>query len=252
MEKKNINSSLPFFMNEKDLNVKYGMINLREEREMARTSLKYILTDVYDIKKTYIRLGFHLIEFNRCKYYEDFGYNTFAEFCDANIPLDKSAISRCMSVCDAFCIKDTPFSAPKMFLQDKYKDYTYSQLVEMVSMKEDCRSKIKPSMTIKEIREIKKKNVSRKNDDVSQVATSQLVDEKRLTVIDLCTKKGAVLYNRVKECKSLERIKICLFDSSGKYTEYRDVFCDVLMSGSIGDDRHVYLRLVDTIGEKDD
>ena len=57
--------------NEKDLNVTYGMINFHPEREQARTSLKYILSDVNDIRKSYIRLGFHLHEFDRLKYYED-------------------------------------------------------------------------------------------------------------------------------------------------------------------------------------
>ena len=80
--------------NEKDLNVTYGMINFHPEREQARTSLKYILSDVNDIRKSYIRLGFHLHEFDRLKYYEDFGYATLAEFCEVNLGLDKSAVSR--------------------------------------------------------------------------------------------------------------------------------------------------------------
>lgn len=36
---------------EKDIVVKYGMYDLGAERDMARTSFKYILSDMTDIKK---------------------------------------------------------------------------------------------------------------------------------------------------------------------------------------------------------
>lgn len=83
---------------EKDIDVKYGLFDLGPERESARTSLKYIYTDMNGIKQNYFKLGFHLNEFKQCKYYEDFGYQTFEEFCENNFDLDKSAISRCINV----------------------------------------------------------------------------------------------------------------------------------------------------------
>lgn len=64
----------------------------------ARHSLRYILGDLQDIKQKYFMLGFHLNEFAEYNYYKDFGYESMKEFCLANIPLDYSALSRCMSV----------------------------------------------------------------------------------------------------------------------------------------------------------
>lgn len=84
--------------NDKDLNIKYGLINYWPERELARSSVRYILTDLNDIRMNYIRLGFHLHEFDRMKYYQDFGYCSLIEFCDVNLGIDKSAVSRCISV----------------------------------------------------------------------------------------------------------------------------------------------------------
>lgn len=158
--------------NEKDLRVTYGMINFHPEREQARTSLKYLLTDVNDIRRSYIRLGFHLHEFDRNKFYEDFGYSSLSEFCEVNLGLDKSAVSRCISVFLEFAkVNDCMTRTRTMFLDDKYEAFSYSQLCEMVSMTSEQRKLVKPEMTIKQLREIKKKkNVSR---NVSQVATSQ-------------------------------------------------------------------------------
>lgn len=228
-----------------ELKIKYGMYDLGVEREGARHSLKYILTDLTDIKQCYIRLGFHLIEFDRCKYYEDFGYLTFAEFCAENIPLDKSAISRCMAVCNNFCIKDTPFSSPKMFIDSRYSEYNYSQLCEMVSLKDDERRKITPDMSVKQIREIKKKNkkTSCKCEDATDNVTKNVIEtvpsvatsqrgETRLCVSDLVNKKGIVLQNHIKKCSVDDDIQITLYDADGKM-----IFqgrCGLLMSGSTG------------------
>lgn len=136
--------------------VKYGMYNLCEEREMARASFGYIMSDFKDLKDKYIKLGFHLDEFNRFMYYKDFGYLTFEEFCINNIPLDLSSISRCISVFQIFAEFDKKSRVRKMWLDDKYKDFSYSQLVEMVSLDGDIREMIKSDLTVKQIREVKK------------------------------------------------------------------------------------------------
>ena len=144
--------------NDKDIVIKHGLVNLREQREAAVGSVKYVLSDITDIKQNYFRLGFHLWEFQQNKYYEDFGYTTMAAFCEANFDMDKSAVSRCISVFLYTCQRreGSLFDLPTMFMQEKYKDYSYSQLCEMVSMPESLEKFVKPDMTIAEIRQIKK------------------------------------------------------------------------------------------------
>lgn len=143
-------------MNDIELNVKYGMYSLCEEREMAWHSLGYIMNDFADIKKRYISLGFHLDEFQRCKYYEDFGYLTFVDFCAENIPLDKGSISRCISVYQTFSEYDKISSSRKMWVDEKYKDYSYSQLVEMLPLNFQVRELVPPDMSVAKIRNLKK------------------------------------------------------------------------------------------------
>lgn len=147
---------------ESDINVKYGLFDLREEREMARSSLKYIYADMTDIKRSYFNLGFHLHEFRQCKYYEDFGYPSFEEFCEANFEMDKGAVSRCINVFlmasaynDKVYVMGTETHGCAMEISDKFREYNYSQLCEMLPLSDKQRNKIKPEMTIKQIREIK-------------------------------------------------------------------------------------------------
>lgn len=226
---------------ENDLKIKYGMINFGPERDLARTSVKYILTDVNDIRQNYIRLGFHLREFDKMGYYRDFGYSSLTEFCDVNIGLDKSAVSRCISVFEEFAMRDE-HGVYKMWLNEKYSQFSYSQLCEMVSMKEEQRKLVKPEMTIKQIRELKKKNVSQKNDDVSQVATSQP------TFLDKVLKySGVVLQNFIKgisddDCINVKHIT--LYDCQGKEI-FKYNTCDILYE----DDNNIFLRQVKEVFE---
>lgn len=146
-----------------DLAVIYGMYNLCKEREEARSSFRYIASDMNNINRFYFRLGFHLHECQVNKYYEDFGYTDFSEFVAANFGLDKSALSRCINVFMEFnAANDVSYCngvetrGCAMNISDSYKEYSYSQLCEMVSMDKEKRKLVGSNMTIREIRELKK------------------------------------------------------------------------------------------------
>lgn len=145
---------------ESELDVVYGMLNLREERELARASVKYILTDMSDIRRSFIRLGFHLYEFERMRYYEDFGYTSIVEFAEKNLGLSKTQVSVYKNIYLQFGFYEEHSSVPKMWLDDKYKQYSYSQLREMLSMSEENRKQVNPDMSIEQIRELKKNKVA--------------------------------------------------------------------------------------------
>ena len=222
--------------NEKDLEVVYGpykpYFNYDEDvMVLALASLKYILTDLNDIRRKYIQLGFHLYEFKRCNHCYKFGYYSLEDFCAANLGMDKSAVSRCISVWENFAAVDSSHSR-KMWIDERYQEYSYSQLCEMVSMDEELRKQVKPDMTIKKIREIKKNNSQ--ND--SSVATSQPEKEK-FRFGDYLSKKGIVLYNYIKNLDYENTCGITIFDQDGKEV-YSNV-AEVLSNSKNG----IYVRL---------
>ena len=127
-----------------------------------------------DIKQSYFKLGFHLNEFKECKYYEDFGYLTFEEFCENNFDLDKSAISRCINVFlmtnaskEVKYIGNYESRGCESKMSEKYQGYSYSQLCEMLPLDDKQRSQVKPDMTIKQIREMK--------NQISDISKTQLM-----------------------------------------------------------------------------
>lgn len=169
-------------------NIIYGLYNLREERELARGSFGYILQDISDIKNRYMNLGFHLHEALRMKYYEDFGYENFYKFCEKNFKLEKTAVSRCMNVWLAFAEKQN--DVRKMWVDKRYADYSYSQLCELLPLKDEQRAQIKPVMSVKDIREKKKEWKRIESKVESEKQDLVLLDlEKSLDIEEKCFDK---------------------------------------------------------------
>lgn len=145
-------------IDEKELVIKLGMINFGFEvagkEELARSSFGYILNDVNDLKERYIKLGFHLEEFNRNEYYKVFGFSTFQEFCNENMPISYQTCKHCMNVFLNFAEDGT--SCKKMYISKKYKDFSFSQLVEMLPIDSRRREIIKSDWSVEKIRRYKK------------------------------------------------------------------------------------------------
>lgn len=194
--------------------------------------LKYLLSDLNDLKSRYIFLGFHLIEFDQCCYYFDFGFGDIYSFAEANLGMDKSAISRCISVAKKFSAKDVGSHTPKIFIDEKYKDYSYSQLCEMVSMNENDCKKVTSDMTIKQIRELKKKQKEKQI-----VATSQQKEKKLFDYDKFFLLRGAARAAYIKSLDLFEKrsgIVFHFFDRDGKpvFSQISGVVVDLIYSDS--------------------
>ena len=160
-------------------NVVYGLNDFGngEISEGAKGSFKYIRDDIADIKKRYIALGFHLSEFDKNQYYWEYGYTNLDDFVLANFNIDKKALSRILSVYYRF---SEPY---KIYVSEKYSEYSYSQLCEMVGLKDEELKSVTPKMTIRDIRDYKK---SLKKEKFRDVAKNEKVEEKVLTNQENC------------------------------------------------------------------
>ena len=237
---------------ESDIEVFYGMYRFTDDppRKEAYTSVKYLYTDLTDIRRYYISLGFHLEEFSRCEYYHDFGFVTLNEFCEKNLGLDKSAVSRCINVYRAFNASSSPsyvnglkkFGSP-MELSEDWDEYSYSQLCEMLPLTPEQRKDISPDMSVKQIREYKKGLKYKKSDNA--VATSQ---QEKFDYDKYLIKNGIVLQNYIKNLIPYKcSVPVYIYDRDGKRLSLGKVI-DVLEFGSKG----LFIRLQyndDEIGE---
>lgn len=174
-------------------------VESRVSMEFAESYLMRIYDDMREVKHGFIRLAYHLNEIKTCEYYKAAGYKDFYEFCEVNYGLDKTKVKRYIEIWYRFAMRENGGSRPKMFIDEKYADYNYSQLCEMVSMKHP--EKVKPNMTIKEIRELKKSEKATAN-----LNSNKVVEPVEVSGCDVAPKRDNILnqlnkfYNSLTGC----------------------------------------------------
>jgi len=166
---------------------------------------------IEDIKKSAVKssgekyeLGCKLLEFYNSKSYAsrshdndvrmDYGHYlscnahsaVFFAVCEIEFGLDKSEVSRLMNVVDEFGKRDKSKG-----LIEKYKAYKWSVLVELLSMSPEERELVTPDMTVKQVRDLKKK----------LVATSQQKDDEEEDPVPVREEP-----ERFKKCTRLQLI----------------------------------------------
>lgn len=143
----------------------------------AYSSLDYIKHDISNLRDLYFKLGFHLYEVKVYKYYEALGFDNIYDFALANFDLDHSLVSRHINVFTHFAAYDSS-GVYKMWIADKYKPYSFSQLVEMLPMHESDLELVKPEMSVRQIRDLKRQISESKSGVFSKVEyVSLLVEE---------------------------------------------------------------------------
>lgn len=76
--------------------------------------------------------------------------------CEKEFALDKSQVSRYMNIVDEYCSLVTDPAGDYMALKDEWKEFSYSQLSEMLSLKPEQRKEVNKAWSVKRIREYKK------------------------------------------------------------------------------------------------
>lgn len=117
--------------------------------------LKLVHSDLDNIKKNYLQLGYHLKQIYEFGWYK-FRYeaDNFDLYCRNEFNLSKSTVNRLINIVNRFCCEDS------FELLDKYKNFSQSQLYEMLSMSDDDIDYVSPQMTVKEIRQLKSYDIS--------------------------------------------------------------------------------------------
>lgn len=215
---------------ESDIKVYFGKHKHTLEdtpREMAYASVKYLYTDLTDIRKYYIRLGFHLEEFSRCGYYHDFGFASLEDFCEVNLGLDKGSVSRCINVYRTFNASNSVSfkngleeKGAAMELADEWKDYSYTQLCEMLPLSPEQRKDITPDMSVTRIREYKK--------NLKSETPVALTQPNRFSLVLYNNSRGTAKQKAVRNCTPIkENVSLTVLDNDGKIA-YGGIMCDLL------------------------
>lgn len=120
--------------------------------------------EMRNIKNGFVAAGFYMKYIRDNELYKQAGYVSIWEFAEINYGISKSTASRWMAINDKF---SKGGNSP--FLEEQYECFEKSQLQEMLYLNDKQMEQIKPEMTAKAIREIRKEEKKLQKPNETQV-----------------------------------------------------------------------------------
>ena len=164
------------------------MLEIQSTENLDSTTQK-IKKTIKDIAHSFYYIGLLLYEVRERKYYLEKGYSDVYEYAEKELMFKKTSTHNFISITERFSLK-TKSGYPTMALDDKYDKYSYTQLSEMLSIKAiDPTQVINPSMSKREIREVKKniKNKSKVDNNIVDVEFTEIQPAEFANQIDIIT-----------------------------------------------------------------
>lgn len=113
---------------------------------------RIIKSDMTNVARQCVSIGFHLKAARNRELYKDAGYETLWEYAADQFGLSMSSASRYITINDRFSVGgNTPM------LMEEYRNFSKSQLQEMISLSPEQAKKVTEKTTVKQIREMKPK-----------------------------------------------------------------------------------------------
>lgn len=126
-----------------------------------------------DSKMNFVMIGYHLRKIDDDKLYRESGHENIWDFAKAQFGLSKSSASRFMAINERFSV-----GGYSDRLAEEYKEFSVSQMSEMLTLTDEQIRSIDSDTTIRDIRKMKpkKKEQEQPNESVMVVATSQQME----------------------------------------------------------------------------
>ncbi len=121
-----------------------------------------------DSKMNFVMIGYHLRKIDDDKLYRETGHENIWDFAKDQFGLSKSSASRFMAINERFSV-----GGYSDRLAEEYKEFSVSQMSEMLPLTDEQISSIDSNATIREIRNMKPKRKEQPQESVMVVATSQ-------------------------------------------------------------------------------
>lgn len=139
---------------------------------LAQSFVRYIHEDLLQIKQPHFDIAWRLREAKQLNYPAELGYSDIYELSEVEFGFKKSSTAAYIAIA-------TEFMNSSMVVKDEWKTFSYSQLVEMLSLGGYDRTRITSDMTVKQIRKYKQdhKFVTLENGDY--VMYGELTDKQK-------------------------------------------------------------------------
>lgn len=105
---------------------------------------------LHSMQQSYLKIGWILKKIKEAALYKEESFRSIYGFARHYFNLPQSAVSRFIKIFEEFSVGDRPQ------LQERYKEYNFSQLAELLPMKKELRDQVTPEMSVAQIRKLKR------------------------------------------------------------------------------------------------
>ena len=186
-----------------------------------------------NVEKNYLNISYFLYDLatNRKTYFKDMHSSLYA-YADKNFGYCRTTTKNMVAIYEKFCDHDIECFPVK--LKEQFSSYKYSQLAELVSVPAELLSSFNASMSIKDIRDAKKKILAALK-PTTEKTTPAGYDDEMPEVTTLERKRSDIeIASKIKELKNPYYNKDAI-EQSARYKAYRKAVEDVLAALGIAD-----------------
>lgn len=127
-------------------------------------SIDIIRDELHRTRRSFVKIGWYLKHIKDQEMFKTDGYADIFELALDKFNISQPTATRFMNICKEFSVDhDSPE------LDEKFVDFSVSQLFEMLPMEEDKRERITSDMTVKQIREVKEDTRKKKEPDDGEI-----------------------------------------------------------------------------------
>lgn len=130
----------------------------QERHNLLLSHENSIRAELGKIQESFVYMGYHFLDISEMKLYETVYYQPRSAYCkdvfqyaEQELDLAKTTVYNLMSVA-------MTFSDQKRGLKEQYRDYSFSQLVELLGFTNEQREYADPHMSVRDLRSLKKGN----------------------------------------------------------------------------------------------
>lgn len=131
---------------------------LKNDSEMvltyAESFIEQTRLDLQVIEKSFFKIGFRLNEAKEHRYFEVLGYEDIYELAESQFGFKKTTTKNLMEVNMTY--STGAYGQPTMEMDERFKGFSQTQLVEMLPMQAFNREHVPPTFTARDIRDYKK------------------------------------------------------------------------------------------------
>lgn len=152
------------------------------ETTLAQKFVQYVHEDLLQIKQPHFDIAFRLKEAKDLNYAEELGFANIYDLAEKEFGFKRSSCAAYIAVCENFM--------SGMQVKQRFENFSYSQLCEMLALDLYDRSLIKPTMTVRQIREWKKNHKFVTTSDGRYMMYADLSAKEKQLYDERCAKDG--------------------------------------------------------------